>query len=74
MTTWIAVYRGDSVPTAKVIAVTSEPSLVETVAKQLLNEDSESLDPILNAADRGRQQALRLIATNNRQVQRGRKR
>jgi hypothetical protein len=62
MTTWIAVYRGDSVPTAKVIAVSSEPSLVRSVARRLLLASEESPDPVMDASDAGRRTALRLVA------------
>jgi hypothetical protein len=62
MTTWIAIYRGASVSTAKVIAVTSEPSLVKTVAERLLCHEPPALDPVLQASEDGKRKALRLIA------------
>ena len=65
MTTWIAVYRGDSVPTAKVIAVSSEPALVRKVAQHLLIKESKAEDPVLSASEQGQRLALRLIVASS---------
>jgi len=66
MTAWTAVYRGASVPTAKVIAVSSEPSLVRIVARRLLRSETLDQDPVLDATKAGKRHALRLIAERDK--------
>ncbi len=63
MTNFIALYRGDTISSAKIIAVSADTDLVADFAARMLHrqEESES-DPIVRILDAGRQQALRLIA------------
>ncbi len=63
MTNFIALYRGDTISSAKIIAVSADADLVADFAARMLHrqEESES-DPIVRILDAGRQQALRLIA------------
>jgi hypothetical protein len=61
-TTFLALYRGDSVSAAKLIALTAKPDLVRDFAGRLLAEDEdEGSDPVLEELERGRRQALQLV-------------
>jgi hypothetical protein len=62
LTTFLALYRGDSVSAAKLVALTAEPSLVGRFAEQLLGEpEVQEADPVLREMDLGRRRALRLV-------------
>ena len=63
MTNFIALYRGETINSAKIIAVSADADLVADFATRMLHrqEETES-DPIVRSVDAGRQQALRLIA------------
>lgn len=64
MTTILALYRGDSIASAKLIAVSADPALVAGVTRQLIG-NAENLrdidDPAVVAIERGRRQSLRRI-------------
>jgi hypothetical protein len=63
MPTFVAVYRGDSVASAKLIAVTAEPDLGSHVSGRLLRrQDDGPRDPVITRLERGRRSALRLIS------------
>jgi hypothetical protein len=60
--TFLALYRGDSVSAAKLIALTAEPGLVRDFAGRLLAEDEgEDSDPVLEELEGGRRRALQLV-------------
>ena len=63
MTTFLALYRGESVGGAKLLALTAEPELVRDFASRLLRESTpnEDPDPVLEELERGRRGALRLV-------------
>ncbi len=65
MTTFLALYRGQTVTNAQVVAVTSDPELVGMVAQTLLEHEDDTdetdRDPILEALYSGRRNALRLV-------------
>ena len=62
MTTFVALYRGETVASAKLVAVTADPSLVADVSARLLADPAgASSDPVVARLDRGRRSALRLI-------------
>jgi hypothetical protein len=61
VTTFVALYRGETVASAKLVAVTADPSLIADVSSRLLRESTESEDPALARLDRGRRSALRLM-------------
>lgn len=62
MLTFVAIYRGSSVTTAKLIAVSTDPSLVADVSARLLQKPSDTnQDPVVGHLEHGRQEALRLI-------------
>jgi len=58
---FVAIYTGDTIATARLIAASADPSLVQYVATRLLDHGSESDDPATAAVDLGRRNALRLI-------------
>lgn len=62
MTTFLALYRGDSVSAAKLLALTAEPVLVRDFAERLLQEPEEAdSDAVLSEISSGRRRALQLV-------------
>ena len=68
MTTFVALYRGDTIAGARLIALSADPTLVADVSGRLLQERTAAMaDPVVEQVERGRKAALRLIkqeATN----------
>jgi hypothetical protein len=63
MATFVAIYRGETVAGARLIALSADPALVAEVSARILAEHaSENPDPIVACVDNGRRAALRLIA------------
>lgn len=66
MTTFLAIYSGDTVSNARMIVVTADPELLSGVAATLLNSIHTSGidvdDSAVGALERGRYAALRIIA------------
>ncbi len=63
MTNFIALYRGETVGSAKIVAVSADADLIADFATQMLNRREETEDdPVVRSLDAGRKQALRLIA------------
>lgn len=63
-TTFIAIYSGDTINSAKVVAVSADPQLVSYVAEKLLESNparEPACDPVVNAIEDGRRQALKII-------------
>ena len=59
-TTFLAVYTGATIAEARLLAVSTDPTLVEEVVTRLLGEKLElSDDPAVRALDEGRRRALR---------------
>ena len=63
MTTFIAVYRGDSVATARIVAISSDPTVVSEVTAAILTVPRVETDPVLREVEEGRRSGLRLIST-----------
>ena len=66
MASFIAVYRGHSIRTAHLVAVTTSPRLVAAVATELLGGGDEGQfdtedDPAIDALKKGRRRALELV-------------
>ena len=62
MTTFLALYRGDSVGASKLVALTAEPSLVADFAARMLQQPEESKsDAVLQELERGQRRALQLV-------------
>ena len=66
MTTFVALYRGDSIGAAKLLALSAEPELVQDLAARLLHQTEEhDPDPVLAELENGRRQALRLVQSGS---------
>jgi hypothetical protein len=62
LTNFIALYRGETVASAKIIAVSADTDLVADFAARMLHSQEETEgDPVVDSLDAGRRQALRLI-------------
>ena len=62
MTSFVALYRGESVGAAKLIAVSAEPQLVRDLAARILAEsEDEEPDAALRELERGKRRALQLV-------------
>jgi hypothetical protein len=62
LTSFLALYRGESVGGAKLITVTAQPELVRDFAARMLVESGdEEPDAVLREMKRGRRRALQLV-------------
>lgn len=62
MTTYVAIYRGQTVSDSRLIALSADPDLVADVTTRILSERSEeNSDPIVESVESGRRKALQLI-------------
>lgn len=60
-TAFLALYYGNTISSAKLVATTVEPRLVAYIARELLKSQPQVLDEILATVERGRRDALKLI-------------
>jgi hypothetical protein len=60
-TTFLALYRGDSVSDAKLVALTATPEVVRDFAERLLAQPETEDDPVSLEVERGRRRALRRV-------------
>ncbi len=61
-TSFVAVYRGDSIASARLIAVSADPVLVSEVTGRILQEHPRvEADPVVATLEHGRRAALHLI-------------
>lgn len=65
MTSFITLYRGDTVGEAKIVAVCADPDVVADFASRLLqnSRNEKTGDPVLGALQQGKTRALRLVKT-----------
>lgn len=62
MTTFLALYHGDTVNSSELLAVTADRRIVEDFAARLLGQPSEpSQDPVVVNIERGRRKALEVV-------------
>jgi len=62
MTTFIAIYRGDTVADAKLIAVSADPELVSRIVSSLSKQENHfSGDDVLDTLESVRRRALEFI-------------
>lgn len=57
----LALYRGETLGSAKLVAVSTDPVIVARFADELLGQDSHDSDPVNAAVDKGRRRALALV-------------
>jgi hypothetical protein len=68
LTTFVALYRGDSISAAKLLALSADPALVRQVAAQLLEApESQETDPVARELENGRRRALQLVKVEARE-------
>ncbi len=60
-TTFLALYRGESVGGSKLLALTADPTVVADFAARMLAATEEEPDPVLDRLEDGRRRALRLV-------------
>ena len=65
-TSFVALYRGSSIRSARLIAVSADPTLTADVARKMLGAPAASDDPVIASLERGRHAALRAIAREDR--------
>jgi hypothetical protein len=67
----LALYRGESVAAAKLLALTAEPELVRDFAERILaRPEEQEADAVLAELEHGRQRALDLVKDEARQAPR----
>lgn len=68
MRSFLALYRGRDLPSAELVAVSTDPALVAQVAGVLLDHSPDhDRDPALKALTRGRRRALRVVMERARE-------
>ncbi len=60
---FLALYAGERPTTARMLALTAEPEIVERFAREMLTRPPQRKnDPVLDALEDGRRQALTVVA------------
>ena len=63
MATFVAIYRGETIDSARLIALSADPELIADVTARILQEHpGKHPDPIVACVEKGRKAALHLIA------------
>ena len=65
-TSFIALYRGATIRSARLVAVSADPRLAADVARRILREPVDDEDSVVATLERGRRSALRAIARKDR--------
>ena len=66
MASFVALYRGETIAAAKLVAVSAEPRLVRDLATRILAEpEDEEPDAALQELERGRRRALQLVKSES---------
>jgi hypothetical protein len=61
LTSFLALYRGESIAVAKIVAVTVESELVREFAARMLAKSELEPDFVLRELENGRRRALELV-------------
>jgi len=66
VSSFLALYRGERISAAKIVAVSASPELISELisefAERMLDEPEElGLDPVLKELEHGRRRALQLV-------------
>lgn len=59
--TFLALYRGESVAGARLVALSADPGVVADFAGRLLEQMEDGEDAVVRELEDGRQRALRLV-------------
>lgn len=62
MTTFLALYRGETPGSSRLLALTADPEVVREFAARLLKSGVPDSDPVLREFESGRRRALKLVA------------
>jgi hypothetical protein len=65
LTSFVALYRGETIAAAKLVAVSAEPGLVHDFATRLLTESEVGEDPVTLELEQGRRRALQLVKSES---------
>ena len=61
-TSFLALYRGETVSAARLVAVASDPDIVRAFATRMLAEPAEpEQDPVAREIERGKRRALEVV-------------
>ena len=62
MTTFLALYHGNTVNSSEILALTADRHIVEDFATRLLGEPSETLtNPVVSSIEEGRRRTLEVV-------------
>jgi hypothetical protein len=61
MTNFVALYRGDSITEARMVAASCDPTVVEIMTRLLLQARPNVSDEVFQSLEQGKHRALRLI-------------
>jgi hypothetical protein len=62
LTSFLALYHGQTIGSARLIATSVDPVIVQEFAERLLSKtETQDEDPVARELDRGRRRALRLV-------------
>ena len=62
MTTFLALYHGNTVNSSEILALTADHHIVKDFAARLLGESSDSpTDPVVGNIEEGRRRALEVV-------------
>ena len=60
-TSFVALYRGATIASARLVAVSADPALAAEVSEWLLRDPLRAQDQVLSTLEQGRRSALRLM-------------
>jgi hypothetical protein len=62
MATFVAIYRGETIAGARLIALSADPALIADVSARIMHEHPHNdPDPVIACVEQGRKHALHLI-------------
>lgn len=61
MTNFIALYRGQTLNDARLVALSSDPVLISDFTTRLISEPHREDDPALRELSKGRRRALKIV-------------
>jgi hypothetical protein len=61
LATFLALYQGDTVSSARLIAIDMDRALIREFASRMLDKEPEELDPVGRELERGTRRALEVV-------------